>query len=491
MRRRTFCQSAVAAAVTTSLSACGARQQAGDPGPTISAVSMDGDELSIESAAVEELRGSLNGRLFLQNDEGYETAKQVWNGMFDHKKPAMVAQCTSAGDVVEAVNFARERGLLVSVKGGGHSFPGKSTSDGGLMIDLSQMQAVDVDVDGMTARVGGGALLGHVDSATLPHNLVTTTGTVSHTGVGGFTLGGGMGRTDRMTGLAVDNLLQATVVTASGDVVRAREDENPDLLWGLRGGGGNFGVVTEFVFQLHPFNPTVYGGDLIYAVDADSLQLYAELQANAPNEANIEPFFVPGEDGKMINVVGVVWSGDHAAGEKTLAPLLNHSSLLAGELGPKSYQVIQTAWDGATAHGQQNYLKSGYFDELTPEIIEIIVDYVHRGGTASWFQHLGGRTATVAPDATAFAHRNVALNFGIGYASDDPSLNEAGIAAVREFYYALEPHMAGFYANLHQQDSTDKISSTYGPNHARMVELKNKYDPTNLFRLNANVQPNV
>ena len=488
MHRRTFCKSAVAAAITTGLSACGARQQANSPGLSIPAISLGGEELSLESAAVEELRGSLRGRLFLQGDEGYDAAKRVWNGMFDHKQPAVVVQCASTDDVVNAVNFSRERRLLVSVKCGGHSFPGKSTSDGGLMIDLSQMHSVAVDATGMTARVAGGALLAHLDGATLPLDLVTTTGTVSHTGVGGFALGGGMGRTDRLTGLAVDNILEATVVTAAGDVVRASEDENADLLWGLRGGGGNFGVVTEFVFRLHPFNPTVYGGDLVFAADRASLELYAEMLATAPDEANIEPFFFPGEDGRMLNAVGVTWSGDHAAGEKALAPMLEHPGLLAGGLGPKSYQAIQTQWDGATAHGMQNYLKSGFFDALTPAIIEIIVDYANRGGTACWFQHLGGATARVAPDATAFTHRNVAVNFGIGYTSTDPAQNEAGIAAVREFHAALEPHMAGFYANLHQ-DEEERFPPNYGPNYPRLVELKNRYDPANLFRLNANVRP--
>jgi FAD/FMN-containing dehydrogenase len=461
-----------------------------DVGSLIPAVSSIGKEISIETAAIGELADSLSGHLYLQADDGYAAAKRVWNGMFDHKQPSMVVQCVSTADVVNAVNFARDRNLLVSVKGGGHSFPGKCTSDGGMMIDLSQMFAVDVDVDGMSARVEGGALLGHVDSATLPHNMITTTGTVSHTGVGGFTLGGGMGRTDRMTGLAIDNLLAATVVTASGDVVRASEEENADLLWGLRGGGGNFGVVTEFVFRVHPFNPTVYGGDLIYAIDKNFLEFYAELLDTVPDEANIEPFFAPGEDGKMIAVVGVVWAGDHAKGEKALAPVLAFPGLLAGELGPKSYQVIQTAWDGLSAHGAQNYLKSGFLDQLTPEVIEIMVDYANRGTTASWFQHLGGATSRVAPDATAFAHRNVAVNFGIQYASNDPAQNEAGIAAVREFYDALEPHMAGFYTNL-TEDTEKKIRGNYGPNYPRLVEIKNQYDPTNLFRLNANIRPTV
>jgi len=239
---------------------------------------------------------------------------------------------------------------------------------------------------------------------------------------------------------------------------------------------------------LHPFNPTVYGGDLVFAADKASLDLYAEMLASVPAEANIEPFFFAGEDGAVLNAIGVTWSGDHKAGEKALAPMLSHPGLLAGELGPKSYQVIQTQWDAATAHGLQNYLKSGFFDALTPDIIEIIVEFANRGETGSWFQHLGGATARVAPDATAFAHRNVAVNFGIGYTSDDPAKNEAGIAAVREFYSALEPHMSGFYTNLHQ-DTEERIWGNYGPNYPRLVELKNKYDPTNLFRLNANVRP--
>ena len=492
MRRRTFCKTTLAAAVAATIPGCGrdTGPAATDVGSLIPAVSLAGDEISIETAAVGELTDSLSGQLYLQADEGYAAAKRVWNGMFDNKQPSMVVQCTSADDVVNAVNFARDYNLLVSVKGGGHSFPGKCTSDGGMMIDLSQMHTVDVDADGLTARVDGGALLGQLDVATLQHDLMTTTGTVSHTGVGGFTLGGGMGRTDRMMGLAIDNLLAATVVTASGDVVHASEEENVDLFWGLRGGGGNFGVVTEFVFRLHPFNPTVYGGDLIYAVDEDFLGFYAELLDTAPEEANIEPFFVPGDDGNMISVVGVTWSGDHAAGKKALAPMLAYPGLMAGELGPQSYHEIQTKWDGMTAHGAQEYLKSGFLNELTPEVIEIMVDFVNRGKTTSWFQHLGGATSRVAPDATAFAHRNVALNYGIGYSSRDPAKNEAGIAAVREYYDALAPYMAGFYTNLHQ-DTEKNIWGNYGPNYPRLVEIKNQYDPTNLFRLNANIRPTV
>jgi FAD/FMN-containing dehydrogenase len=487
MHRRTFCKSTIAAAVAATLPACGSSNT--DVGSTVSAMSADGHELSLETAAVNELADGLGGHLFLPADEGYEAAKNVWNGMFDSKKPAMVVQCASTEDVVGAVNFGRERNLLISVKCGGHSFPGKSTSDGGMMIDLSQMHSVDVDPAAKSMRVDGGSLLGHMDVASTAQNLMTTTGIVSHTGTGGFTLGGGMGRTDRKMGLAVDNLLAATIVTANGDVVRASEDENSDLFWGIRGGGGNFGVATEFVYRLHPFNPMVYGGDLVYALDKDFLKFFAELQQSLPDEANIEPQLVPGEDGIMHAIVGVTWCGDHAAGEKALAPMLAFPGLIDGKLAPFAYHDIQTGADAVLGPGKQYYLKSGFIKELTAEAIEVIDDFAHRGTPAfSWFQHMGGATARVSADATAFAHRDVALNFGMMYMSEDPAMNDAGRAAVREYFAAMEPHLAGFYTNLNEE-SEEKTWGNYGPNYPRLAKLKSQYDPGNLFRLNANIKP--
>ena len=490
MQRRTFCKSTVAAAVAATLPGCGSDERQADTGSLISAISADGAELSLESAAVTELAESLAGKLYLQADVGYDVDKQVWNGMFDQKKHAMVVQCTSTDDVTHAVTFARERNLLLSVKCGGHSLPGKSTSDGGMMIDLSQMHSVDVDADAMTLRADGGCLLGHIDTAASAHNTMTTTGIVSHTGAGGFTLGGGFGRTDRKMGLAIDNLLAATVVTAGGDLVRASEEENADLLWGLRGGGGNFGIATEFVYRLHPFNPTVYGGTLSYKFGKDFLDFYAELHATLPDEANIEPNFVPGEDGNTIAMVEVVWCGDHAAGEKALAPMLAHPGLVSGALKPFPYHEIQTAVDSLLGHGKQYYLKSSFLRELTPEAIEVIVEFGNRGAVGSWFQHLGGATSRIAAGATAYAHRDVALNFGIMYIGEDPAQNETKIAAVREYYKAMEPHMAGFYTNLNDDDEK-KTWGNYGENYPRLVELKNRYDPSNLFRLNANIKPDV
>lgn len=359
------------------------------------------------------------------------------------------------------------------------------------MIDLSSMHTVDVDPEAMTMRADGGCLLGHLDDASLAHNLLTTTGVVSHTGAGGFTLGGGFGRTDRKMGLSIDNLLAATVVTAAGDIVRASEDENPDLYWGLRGGGGNFGIATRFVYRLHAFDPSYYGGSLVYALDKDFLDFYAELHETLPDEANIEPQFVPGADGKRVAVVQVTWSGDHAAGEKTLRPMTAFPGLIDGALGAHSYHELQTGADGFLGPGRQYYLKSSLIEKLTPAAIDIIAEFATRDALySSWFQHLGGRTARIAPDATAYAHRRAAFNFGIMYISDDPAQNEDGRNQVREFYSALEPHFMGFYTNLND-DTETKTWGNYGPNYPRLVELKNRYDPTNMFRLNANVQPSI
>ena len=491
MRRRAFCQSALSMGIAATLPGCnfGSPASHSKSGTLIPAISSSGAELSLEAGAVADLADNLQGAVYLQADAGYDAAKQIWNGMFDEKKPAVVVQCAATDDVVSAVNFARERDLLVSVKCGGHSLPGKSTSDGGMMIDLSQMHSVDVDVDNMSMRADGGSLLGHLDNASLAQNTMTTTGIVSHTGTGGFTLGGGFGRTDRKMGLAVDNLLAATVVTASGDIVRASADENADLFWGLRGGGGNFGIATEFVYRLHPFNPMVYGGTLNYALNADFLKFYAELHDTLPDEANIEPQFVPGDDGEIIASVGVTWCGDHADGEKALAPMLAFSGLLNGTLGPASYHDIQTGADGFLGHGRQYYLKSGFLTELSPEVIEIILDFAQRPSLiSSWFQHLGGAISRVGSHATAYAHRDVAFNFGIMYVGDDPANNDAAVTQVREYHSAMQPHLAGFYANLNE-DSEQKTWGNYGPNYPRLVELKNKYDSGNMFRLNANIRP--
>lgn len=487
MRRRMFCKSTVAAAVAMSLPACGTKVSEG-----VSAVALSGEELTLQKSAVQELGDSLSGRLVLPDSAGYDSARVVWNGMID-KRPALVAVCADATDVMHAVTFANDAGLLVAVKGGGHSFPGKSVCDGGMMIDLTSMHSVQVNIDDQTAVAGGGALLGHLDTATLAHNLITTTGIVSHTGVGGFTLGGGMGRTDRKFGLAIDNLLAADLVTADGQLRHVSADENSDLFWAIRGGGGNFGIATSFTYRLHPFEPLIFGGNIVYPMDQakDLLTYYAEYSTSLPDEANVEPVLFVAPDGTPMITLEAFYAGDHKEAALLFAPLRSFGSPVADDIGPLLYHTMQTKFDGAMGHGQQNYLKSGFLTELTPAAIDAIVDnFDAEHISMSWFQHLGGQTARVASDATAFPHRTMHSNFGIQGFWTDEAESEKRIAAIRKYYAAVEPHMNGFYTNLHE-DTEKKTWGNYGGNYERLVDIKTRFDPGNLFRLNSNIKPNI
>jgi FAD/FMN-containing dehydrogenase len=490
MRRRTFCHTAIAAGIVAALPACSRKSSPAAESSTLAAVSSSGSEITIESTVVRDFAGALQGRLLQSTDAGYESARRIWNGMFD-RNPALIAQCEIPEDVVHAVNFATEQNLLLAVRCGGHSLPGKSTCDGGLVIDLAYMHGVDVDTEALTARVDGGALLGHIDDATLAHNLATTTGIVSHTGAGGFTLGGGYGRTDRLMGLAVDNLLAANIVTASGEMLRASDSENSDLYWAIRGGGGNFGIATEFVYRLHPFNPMIYGGNVLFDLSTDFLTAYGELAAELPNEASIEPNLFLDEDGNRLVGVQVVYAGDHATGEKVMAPLLKLAKPRAVDLGAMEYRTFQTGGDAFMGHGKYYYLKSGLLTELSAGLAEVIVDHMNRDAPVdSWFQHLGGVPASVAADAMAYSHRNAALNLGIMVIADDPNGMDEKITKAREFYKDASPYMVGFYTNLNEE-SEKKTWGNYGENYPRLVAAKDKYDPKNLFHLNANIKPTV
>ena len=495
MQRRTFCKTTLAAGIAAAFPATRAIAALNSMtliASNVGAVTGAGDQITLEKAAVQELKDSLGGALLVPGDNNYESARHVWNGMID-KRPALIAVCANSSDVANAVSFAGERNLLLSVKGGGHSFPGKSTCDNGLMIDLSLLQSAEIDVNNKTATMGGGALLGHLDNATLKHNLVTTAGVVSHTGVGGFTLGGGMGRTDRKFGLAIDNLLSAELVTADGKVLHVSDEENADLFWAIRGGGGNFGVVTQFVYRIHPFNPMIYGGLITFPFDQarGALNFYAEFTENLSDECSVEPSMNVLPDGQRTLGIEVCYSGDHKTAEKVVAPLAAFGKPISSEIGPTSYQAMQTSIDGVFAHGQQNYLKSGYFVELTPDAIDTMVgnyegDYL----PSTWFQHLGGYTARIDPQATAFAHRNVQSNYGMSATWVDKAESEQRIAKLRSYYAAIKPYTKGFYTNLNEE-SEQKTWGNYGVNYPRLVEVKNKYDPTNLFRLNSNIKPTV
>jgi len=493
MYRRTFCKSAVSAIVAGALhsrSVLAALGSSPSIPSDIEAVAANGDELTIGKVAAGEFAAGLDGALVLPGEERYEALRHVWNGMID-KHPAMIAVCANDADVSRAVRFAAERKLRLAVRGGGHSFPGKSVCDKGLVIDLSPMQAVKVDPDARTARVQGGALLGHLDRASLAHGLITTTGVVSHTGVGGFTLGGGMGRTDRVHGLAVDNVLGATLVTADGKVRRLSADEHPDLFWAIRGGGGNFGVVTEFIYRLHRFDPTIYGGSLFYPWSQvrDALTYWVEVNDSLPDGASVEPQFYVNADGERVMEVELYYTGAHAEGERVFAAFADAVRPSSSNLGLKSYRDVQTQWDVPLAHGQLNYLKSGLVPNLGEGLIDAIVgNYEDDDLSSMFFQHLGGASARVDPTATAYPHRRVHSNFGIAAVWRDPAETERRIARVREIHAAVEPWTQGFYTNLNE-DTSRNTHSNYGVNYERLVGIKNRYDPTNLFRLNANIEP--
>jgi FAD/FMN-containing dehydrogenase len=493
MLRRTFCKTALSAAVAAAAghSTARATEQALSLAATdVVAVTGNGSEVSIRKAELGELSDSIDGKLLLPGNRRYDAARRVWNGMID-KRPAMIAACTSAADVASVVTFAAERELLLAVKGGGHSYPGKSVCDGGLMIDLALMHKVVIDTGRQRASVGGGALLGHLDTAGFAHGLATTTGIVSHTGVGGFTLGGGMGRTDRKFGLAIDNLLAAELVCADGRIRRLNDDENTELFWAIRGGGGNFGVAIQFEFRLHPFDATVLGGAIYYPFKQarDLLTFFAEYSSDLPDEVNVEPTAFVTEEGERIISVSVCYVGDPREGEKFLAPLRAFGRPVEDTIGPASYAEMQTQADEYYIHGTLNYLKSGYFSELSSAAIAAIVES-YEGDVLPdlWFQHLGGATARVDSRATAYFHRDAHSNFGISGTWRETSESEKRIDAVRRIHAAVEPHMKGFYTNLNE-DSELRTWGNYGPNYQRLAQIKHRYDPRNLFRLNANVQP--
>ena len=494
MNRRRFCQSAVAAGVSAALPLNSAMasvfhalsQVASD----IPAVALDGSQIVLEKAAVNELGGSLQGQLLARGDVGYDTSRTIWNGMFD-KHPALIARCASIEDVSNAVTFARERKLLLAVKGGGHSFPGKSVCEGGMMIDLSAMKAVTVDSGQQRAHAGGGALLYDLDVASLKHGLVTTTGVVSHTGVGGLTLGGGFGRLNRLYGLTIDNLVAANMVTADGKIRRVSADENADLFWGIRGGGGNFGVVTDFEFMLHPTTTHMLGGNIIWSIDQarEVLDACAEMAPGFSDAMYVAPFMVsPPDTGGFVGM-DVLYCGDPAAGEKEIAPLRRVGKPAEDGVKLVEYLAVQTQFDGESRHGQRNYIKTGMVDELDSGLIEAMIDgFELDPNTQLFFHTAGGAVARVGDTDTAFPYRQAGTMVGMASAWMNPSEDAQRIATLRKRWSAVEPFTGGFYNNL-REESDNKTQRNFGPNYPRLAALKESYDPMNLFRLNANVKP--
>jgi FAD/FMN-containing dehydrogenase len=404
-------------------------------------------------------------------------------------------QPTGVADVQSAVSFARERELLVAVKCGGHSFGGKSTCDGGMQIDLSRLRGVRVDPRARVAWVEGGSLLGEMDHETLAHGLATTAGTVSHTGVGGLTLGGGFGRLARRFGLAIDNLRAVDVVTADGRYLHADAGENPDLYWGVRGGGGNFGVVTGFEFALHPMQRQVVGGDLVFPLDRmrELLEFYAEYSAEAPAELYVDSIMAAPPGGKPgAFVLSACYSGPAGEAERVLAPIQKLGKPLSGSIGPMDYEAVQRMHDNADPRNIGTYLKSGFIGGITPALIDTMVAGFQphpERATMLFFQHGGAAIGRVATDATAFPHRYATHNL-LTLASWPLELDRTPhVDYIRGAWSKLEPFTRGYYTNEVADEAQSVVDENYQGNLARMREVKRKYDPANLFRLNANVQP--
>jgi FAD/FMN-containing dehydrogenase len=457
---------------------------------------------AIDSTGIDELRAALRGPAVTPGDAAYEEARAVYNGMID-RRPAVVVRCADAGDVMAAVNYARAQGADLSIRGGGHSAPGFGTNDGGVVIDLSPMKGIRVDPKAKTVRAQGGCTWGDLNHAAHAFGLATTGGIISTTGIAGLTLGGGIGYLTRGCGLSLDNLLSADVVTADGQFVVASERENADLFWALRGGSGNFGVVTSFEFRLHPIKDIVTG-IFIYPLDKgrDVLRFFREYIQTAPEEIGAFPAFLIApplpflpEDAHGKTFCGIVacWSGAVDKGEQAMEPFRNLAPRIGELVTPMPYPMINTLFDELLPAGLQNYWKGSFATELTDGAIDVHLEYGPKIPTVHCAMHIypvNGAPHRVASDATAFAYRDATFATVIAGVWPDRADSEKNTRWVKDYYKALEPHsLRGGYINFMDGDDQERIKDNYLGNYDRLTKVKAKYDPKNLFHLNQNIKP--
>jgi FAD/FMN-containing dehydrogenase len=452
---------------------------------------------------IDELREQVRGEVITPGDEGYEDARKIYNAMID-RRPSVVVRPLNAGDVIAAVNHARENDLDLAVRGGGHSVPGFGTVDDGVVIDLSRMRGVRVDPENQLARAEGGATWGDFNAATHAFGLATTGGVVSTTGVGGLTLGGGIGYLARRYGLSCDNLVSADIVTADGRLLVASEHQNEDLFWAIRGGSGNFGVVTSFEFRLHPVKD-IYGGPMFFELDdADTvLRFYREFIADAPEEFGGFPAwqiapplpFIPDErHGEPFLAFVACWAGPVGQGESALKPLHDVASVVAEHVGPMPYPALNSAFDALYPWGAlQHYWKANFVTELSDDAIAAHLEHGPKVPVVNSTVHIypiNGACQRVGSDATAFAYRDAKFATVVAGMWPDPEQNETNIKWVRDYYDATAPHSEeGGYINFMSGDDQDRIKANYRGNYDRLVEAKRKYDPDNLFHVNQNIAP--
>jgi FAD/FMN-containing dehydrogenase len=450
----------------------------------------------------EQLRESARGQVIVEGDADYDDARKVYNGMIN-RRPRLIVRCVDAGDVMATVDFARENSLDLSVRGGSHSVPGFGTNDGGVVIDLSPMKGVRVDPAAQTARAEGGCTWGDFNHATYPYGLATTGGIISTTGIAGLTLGGGIGYLSRGCGLSLDNLLSADVVTADGGVLVASEKENEDLFWAIRGGGGNFGVVTSFEFQLHPVKD-IFAAICFFPLERarDVLEFYRDYIKTAPEEMGVFPAFqiapplpfIPErEHGKPFCIMVACWAGALEKGEKAVAPIRSAAPVVAELVTPMPYPALNGAFDELLPPGLQHYWKASFATELTDGAIQAHLEHGPNVPVVNSTMHIypiNGACHRVTSDATAFAYRDATFATVIAGMWPDPADNEKNTQWVKGYYKALEPHSeAGGYVNFMAGDDQGRIKDNYKGNYGRLASVKQTYDPGNLFHLNQNIKP--
>jgi len=451
-------------------------------------------EPTLQASAVAQFRKNLRGELVLPIDPGYEDARKVWNGMVD-KRPTMVAYCMGPEDVIEAVNFARSRNILVSVRSGGHNVAGCSVCDDGVVIDLSRMKRIEVDPARRIARAEAGLTLGEFDAATRSYGLATTMGVNSDTGIAGLTLGGGFGKLGRKHGLTCDNLLAVEIVTAEGRLLSANANENVDLFWGIRGGGGNFGIVTAFEYRLHPLGPVLLAGSVLHKYDhaRDAMRFYYAFSSDAPDELSVDAALVTAPSGEQFFSISACYIGPLDEGESVIKPLREYGAPVEDRIAPIPYLRIQSAGDSIFPRGRRYYWKAQFLREITDEAIDTLLEaYATAPSRASLLvlQQVGGAIARVPKSETPYVNRDALYDCFPISIWDDPVDDEAHIRWARELWAAMRPFSTGgVYANNLGDEGADRIQSAYGQNYPRLVALKNKYDPTNFFRLNQNIRP--
>ncbi len=449
------------------------------------------------------LQGRIQGRVLLPEDEDYDVVRRIWNAMID-RRPAVIVQCGHAADVPHAIQFARAQKLDISVRGCGHNIAGNAVCQDGLMIDLSGMRGVRVDPGTRRAWVDPGASLNDFDKAVQQHGLATPMGINSTTGVSGLTLGGGFGWLTRKYGMTVDNLLSADVVTAGGETLHTSENENPDLFWALRGGGGNFGVVTQFEFGLHPVGPEILAGLIVFPLEQarDVLRHYQAFVESASEDLSVWavlrkapplPFLPPEVHGRDIIALAVFHAGDLAAGEKAIAPLRRFGEPYGEHVGPQPYVQWQTAFDPLLGFGARNYWKSHNFRELSDGAIDIMIDFAHKLPSPQCEVFLGlvaGAANRVPVEATAYPYRDAKFVMNVHGRWEQAADDAACIGWARAFFEASTPYAsAGVYVNFMTEDEGNRVTAAYGPNYERLVQIKRKYDPENVFHLNQNIRP--